>query len=270
MSASGGVVSLAYGKDSVLPARPWTSGGIKPADIRGIDDLPLPAAPTEDGCASRSGKSMMTSSGALTERVASPGTRVAPRAVRLGLWYDRETCIQTNAVDGRQKIWGGMGDGDWIGVFLGPRRSAARRASAGRVRRSNRIQKQLWFSSFPHERRPLPAYVELIRRRKLRFLRVDILRRSSFLRVISSTVESALPMTSVFTSSETLHVLQRETIEGASTARSSTSTATLSEPSSLRSVRHTSGRHIAEEFGFVEVVDAGRRRQYPRVNRDTW
>jgi phenylacetate-CoA ligase len=224
--------------------------GIRPSDIRGRSDLPRLPVLTKDALRSR-GAEVCTSSkprpGWLHGHTS--GTTGSP----LSLWYDRNTCVMTNAVDRRQKAWGGMSDTDWIGVFLG--RTIA---SPGQTRppfwRANRVHRQLWFSSFHMTDENLDLYVDEIRRRGIHFLEGY----PSTLFILAQHVVRRggdLPMRAVFTSSETLHELQRETIEAAFGCRIFDFYGHAERTIFAAECEAHAGKHLAEEFGYTEVVD---------------
>ncbi len=177
------------------------------------------------------------------------GTTGAP----LSLWYDRSTCIMTNAVDARQKAWGGLRDGDWIGVFLG-RVIVPTKQDEPPFWRANHVQRQVWFSSFHLQPRNLGAYVGEIRRRGLRFLEGY----PSTLYIIARHLRDhgeTLPMASVFTSSETLHDVQREAIEAAFGCPIFDFYGHAERTIFAAECEHHSGKHLADEYGYTEVVD---------------
>ncbi len=172
----------------------------------------------------------------------------------LGIWYDRWTCIMTNAVDRRQKIWGGMREEDWVGLFLG-RIVVPPLHDDGRYWRVNHVQRQVWFSSFHMSDDRLPAYVSEIRRRGLRFLEGYPSTLYILARYLLDRGER-LGMQAVFTSSETLHEVQKEAIRGAFECEIFDFYGHAERTIYAGDCEVHEGRHIAEEYGFVEVVDA--------------
>jgi len=171
----------------------------------------------------------------------------------LSVWYDRETCVMTNAVDRRQKIWAGMGERDWIGMFLG-RVVVPLQQTEAPFWRTNLIQRQVWFSSFHLSDECLPHYVQEIRHRGLRFLEGY----PSTLYIVARFLErrgDVLPMQAVFTSSETLLPIQRETIEAAFSCRMFDFFGHAERVAFATECERHDGKHIAEEFGLVEITD---------------
>lgn len=225
--------------------------GVSPADVKGVDDLRLLPL-LEKTTVRESAEAMMTA--AHPQRGWLHGHTSGTTGTPLGLWYDRQTCVQTNAVDRRQKLWGGMRRGDWIGLFLG-RVIVPTTQSGSPYWRTNHIQRQLWFSSFHMSDDRLPEYVAEIRRRRLRFLEgypstLFILARHLLDR------GERLPMRSVFTSSETLHDVQKEAICKAFQCEVFDFYGHAERAIFASECDAHDGKHVAEEFGFVELVDA--------------
>ncbi|HWV57705.1 MAG TPA: hypothetical protein VNZ57_09660 [Longimicrobiales bacterium] len=228
------------------------AAGVHPTDIRDVDDLaklPILEKATVRGRAA----DLMTAARPARDWLKgnTSGTTGAP----LSVWYDRATCIVTNAVDRRHKAWAGMRDDDWIGLLLGrvvvP--VERRRPPFWRV---NHVHRQLWFSSFHMNDETLGAFVKEIRRRRLRFLEGY----PSTLFVLASYLiqrGETLPMQSVITSSETLHRAQLETIEAAFECRVFDFYALAERVIYAGECAEHEGKHIAEEYGITEIVDDG-------------
>ncbi len=171
----------------------------------------------------------------------------------LGVWYDRQTAIMTNAVDRRLKIWAGMVDDDWIGLLLG-RVVVPPEQHRPPFWRPNWIHRQVWFSSFHLGDENLPSYVQEIRRRGLRFLEGY----PSTLFILANYLVrrgSTLPMRAVLTSSETLHATQRETIEAAFACPIFDFYGLAERVIFAGDCETHQGKHLAEEYGYAEVVD---------------
>jgi len=224
--------------------------GLLPDDLRTVDDL---------------GKLPLLDKATIRARGGDIRTRAKPSrgwlhghtsgttGSPLSVWYDRKTAVLTNAVDRRQKAWGGMVPGDWIGVFLG-RMIVAPNRVVPPFWQSNRVQRQVWFSSFHLSEESLPIYVEEIRRRGLRFLEgypstLYILGRHLLER------SQKLQMTSVFTSSETLHSVQEEVIEAAFGCPIHDYYGAAERVIFAGECEVHEGKHLAEEYGITEVVD---------------
>ena len=243
------VVQVAYAKSRYY--REVMDGArLKPQDVRGVADLPKLPLLTRSTVRDR-GPDLLTAR--RPRRSWRHGHTSGTTGSPLSMWYDRETCIQNNAQDRRQKAWGGMEPGDWIGVFLGrvivP--PGQRRPPYWRV---NLVQREVWFSSFHLSEQSLDAYVTEIRRRRLRFLEGY----PSTLFILATYLHrtgQSLPMDAVFTSSETLHPVQREAIEASFTCRLFDFYGLAERTIFAGECEVHAGRHLAEDFGITEVVD---------------
>lgn len=246
------LVSWAYAR-SPFYRQAWDAVGVGPNDVRGAADLAH--LPIIDKAVVREHEpDLMT---ARPQRGWLNGHTSGTTGSPLSVWYDRETCIMTNAADRRQKRWAGMDDGDWLGLFLG-RVVVPLESTEGPFWRANRVQRQVWFSSFHLGDEYLPQFVREIRRRGLRFLEGY----PSTMYILARFLErhgETLPMHAVFTSSETLLQVQRETIEAAFECRVFDFFGHAERVAFATECEFHSGKHLAEEFGFVEVTDAAGR-----------
>jgi phenylacetate-CoA ligase len=224
--------------------------GLSPEDIRGRHDLVKLPVLTKDAIRN-SERSLLT---ARRPRVGwlnghTSGTTGSP----LSVWYDRTTCIWTNAVDSRHKLWVGIRDTDWLGLLLG-RVIVPPTDHRPPFWRVNRVHRQVWFSSFHLNDRNLPEYVREMRRRQLRFLEGY----PSTLFILAEyllRVGERLPLEAVITSSETLHPIQRDTIEQAFECQLFDFYALAERVVYAGECAEHAGKHLAEEYGFAEVVD---------------
>ena len=170
----------------------------------------------------------------------------------LSVWYDRRTCIVNNAIDRRQKVWGGATDDAWMGLLLGrvivP--PAARRPPYWRV---NHVLRQVWFSSFHMSDATLGAYVAEMRRRGLQFLEGYPSTLYVVARYLARRGET-LPLRAAFSSSETLLDVQRETIEQAFACRLFDFYGLAERVVYAGECETHAGKHVAEDFGWVEIV----------------
>ncbi|CAN5738029.1 exopolysaccharide biosynthesis protein VpsH [soil metagenome] len=172
----------------------------------------------------------------------------------LGLWYDRQTCIATNAVDLQQKLWGGRSNDAWIGMFLGRVVVPIEQEDPPFWRR-NLAQRQIWFSSLHLEDRLLASYVDYIRRSGVKFLEGY----PSTLFILAQHLarrDETLAMVSVFTSSETLHPTQKALIEERLECPIFDFYGHAERTMFGIECEHHTGKHIAEDFGYVEVINA--------------
>lgn len=180
---------------------------------------------------------------------STSGTTGSP----LSLWYDRATCVMTNAADGLQKLWGGRRDEDWIGLFLGRTVTPLTETQPPFWQR-NHVLKQQWFSSFHLSEANLPLYAAEIRRRKLRFLEGYPSTLYIVARYLIET-DSRLQLQAVFSSSETMLDIQREAIEEAFGCRVFDFYGHAERAVFAIECEEHGAKHIVEPYGYVEIVD---------------
>jgi phenylacetate-CoA ligase len=243
------IVHTAYNK-SPYYHRVLSAAGLTASDIRGRTDLTRLPLLTRDVLRKQSAELLTASR---PSRQWSQGHTSGTTGSPLSVWYDRTTSILTDAVDWRQKVWGGMTDRDWIGILLG--RVVVPAASQNPpFWRVNWIHRQIWFSSFHMNEENLESYINEIRRRRLRFLEGYP---STLFTVAHYLVRRglSLPMQAVFTSSETLNDLQSETIEAAFGSKPFDFYGHAERTIFATECERHDGKHLAEEYGFTEVVD---------------
>lgn len=224
---------------------------LEPRDIRGAQDLSKLPLLTKETVRQR-GRELMTRDRPRWSwhHGHTSGTTGSP----LSLWYDRHTCVMTNAVDWRQKRWAGKEPGDWIGLFLG-RVVVPTDRSRPPFWKPDYVQRQVWFSTFHMDEGNLRAYVREIRRRGLRYLEGYPSTLFILARYLVREGE-ALSMEAVFTSSETLHDVQRETIEQAFGCEIFDYYGLAERVLFAAECEEHEGKHLAESYGHVEVVDS--------------
>lgn len=223
--------------------------GVDPRSVQGIEDLRrLPLIRKEDVRAAGATMLVRNAAGRLVHGHTS-GTTGSP----LSLWYDRGMCVANNTADWRQKRWGGMEPGDWCGMILGrvvvP--TAQRKPPYWRV---NYVHRQVWFSSFHLKEENLAHYVRAIRDRGLRFLEGY----PSTLYILARYVlrqKEPLPLRAVFTSSETLHAVQREAITEAFGCPVFDFYGHAERTIFAGECERHQGKHLYEEYGVTEIVD---------------
>ncbi len=242
------IIGSAYEKVPFYRER-FDEYGIDPRKISGVEDLhQLPVLTRDD--VRRSGNALLAQ-GRNTRTVHghTSGTTGSP----LGIWYDRNTCVANNAADWRQKRWGGMTRADWCGLLLG-RVVVPPAQSKPPFWRANYLHKQLWFSSFHMNEENLEAYVREIRRRGLRFLEGY----PSTLFILARYMTrkgTTVPLHSVFTSSETLHEVQRDTITEAFECPIYDFYGLAERVIFAGECDQHTGKHTFDEFGVTEIVD---------------
>jgi phenylacetate-CoA ligase len=223
--------------------------GLSGTHLKNLEDLTLFPVTTKEEVR-RAGGEMLTSR---RPRLGwLPGHTSGTTGTPLSLWYDRTTCVLNNLADLRQKSWGGMGPGDWIGLLLGRMIVSTDRRSPP-FWQANRPLRQVWFSAFHLQEEYIGSYVREIRRRGLRFLEgypstLFILAR--WLRERGET----LPMTAVFSSSETLLELQREEIESAFECKLFDFYGHAERVIFATECTAHEGKHLMETYGYTELV----------------
>lgn len=243
------VVSLAYERSSHY-RRAFDDRRLRPQDIRTAADLPLLPLLTKETIRNAA-DSLLTSPKPLPgwQHGHTSGTTGSP----LSLWYDRNTCVMTNAVDARQKEWGGRGETDWIALLLG-RVVVPPAQKRPPFWNANYVQRQLWCSSFHLNDENFPLYVAEIMRRGIRFLEGYPSTLYILARYLVRTGKR-LPMKAVFSSSETLLELQRSTIEAAFECPLFDFYGHAERTIFATECEAHDGKHLAEEYGITEVVD---------------
>lgn len=228
--------------------------GLTAGSIRGSADLQRLPILTKDLLRARE-QQVVTSNSLQRGRMHghTSGTTGSP----LSLWYDRATCVATNAGDRLQKRWAGIADDEWIGLLLG-RQVVPSHVSTPPFWHANHIQRQVWFSSLHMSETSLALYVKEIRRRKLTAMEGY----PSTLFVLARYLldhDERLPMRAVFSSSETLLSTQREAIEAAFAAPLFDFYGHAERTIFAIECEHHQGKHLVEPFGITEVVDANDR-----------
>lgn len=228
--------------------RHWAAHGVAVGQIQGVDDLAaLPTITKADvrGAA----ESLLSQSPAELEHGHTSGTTGSP----IDLWYDREMVVANNVADWRQKRWAGLELGDWCALFLG-RVIVPVEQRRGPFWRPNYVQKQLWCSSFHLSEANIPLYLAEIRRRGIRYLEGY----PSTMFILASYLQrrgGTLPMQAVFTSSETLHPVQRKAFESAFQCPVFDFYGHAERVIFAAECDRHGGKHLFDEYGVTELVD---------------
>jgi len=235
---------------SPLSRERLTKAGVAPDDIRSPEDiarLPLLSKDTvrehESGLMTRTRPERGWLNGHTSGTTGSP----------LSVWYDRRTCVVNNAVDRRQKAWSGMPADAWIGLLLG-RVVVPPTVHKPPFWRANHVLRQVWFSSFHVSDETLPSYLAEIRRRGLEYLEGYPSTMYLVARYLVRRGET-LPLKAVFTSSETLLDVQRETIEQAFKCRLYDFYGLAERVIFAGECEVHGAKHVSEDFGWVEIVN---------------
>lgn len=243
------VVSAAY-KLAPFYRRYFDSAGVSVKDIQSVADLSKLPLVTKDHVR-RHGSEMLTA--ARHQRGWLHGHTSGTTGSPLSLWYDRETAVYTNAVDHQQKRWGGLKRDEWIGMFLG-RVIVPIEQRRPPYWRSNLVLRQVWFSCFHMNDSTLQSYIAEITKRRLRYLEGY----PSTLFILAQYLlrrGQRLPMNAVFTSSETLHEVQATSIREAFSCEIFDFYGHAERVLFAAECEMHDGKHLAELFGYCEVVD---------------
>lgn len=171
----------------------------------------------------------------------------------LDIYWDRDTCIINNAVDWRQKEWAGVSLGEPMALLLG-RPIVALERTRPPFWQLDRIHNQLWMSSFHMSETNLHRYFLKL----LEYKPVAIEGYPSTLFVFARFLLAAdlrLPLKAAFSSSETLHDIQREAIEEAFQCKLFDYYGMAERVVFATECAEHDGRHLNFEFGITEIVD---------------
>jgi phenylacetate-CoA ligase len=171
----------------------------------------------------------------------------------LDVYWDRNVCVYTNAVDWRQKNWAGVHYRDRIALLLGRMVVPAKQGTPP-FWRMNFVHNQLWMSAFHMNEKNLEHYIAKLDA----FQPAAIEGYPSTVYILARYLEAkgrVLPVRAVFTSSETLHSFQRETIERAFNCKIFDYYGMAERVVFATECQAHAGRHLNFEYGLTEVVD---------------
>lgn len=223
---------------------------IKPHDIRTKDDLHRIPILTKDDIRRHAPRLISTRH---QKKQLIHGHTSGTTGSPLDVYWDRNVCIYTNAVDWRQKNWAGVGYGDRLALLLG-RMIVPAKVKNPPFWRMNRLHNQLWMSTFHMSNKNLVRYIDKLESFQPAALEgypstVYILARYLV------SVGKVLPLKAVFTSSETLYTFQREIIEQAFGCKIFDFYGMAERVIFATECHAHSGRHLNFEFGLTEIVD---------------
>lgn len=172
----------------------------------------------------------------------------------LSLWYSRAMGYATNAADRLQKRVAGIPDDAVIGMLLG------RGVVPVPVKKppfwvENKIQRQVWFSSLHMTNETLGYYADHVINRQITVLDGYPSTLYMFAKYLISRGR-ALPMRAVFSSSETLHDIQREAIQAAFQAPLFDYYGHAERAIFAIECEVHDGKHVVDPFGITEIVDS--------------
>lgn len=231
----------------------WDACKVKPADIRGVVDLPkLPLLTREDIRGHFDALRSRDVSSSKLRTGHTSGTTGTP----LTVGYDADTIYMAYAALDRHYRWAGCRlarDGDRIAVARG-NVIVPLDQKAPPYWRINRWHNQLLLSSFHLSKHNLPAYFEALAAFQPQVLDGY----PSTLYVLAKYLQSrgeTFPLRAVISSSETLYDFQRQVIEERFQCRVFDYYALAERVVFSGECDRHEGHHLAAEYGVAEVVD---------------
>lgn len=227
---------------------------LKPADIRGLSDLPKIPVLTRDHVRCQFDE---LRSRALPARALRTGHTSGTTGTPLTVGYDHDTVWMTYAVFDRHYRWAGchLGrNGNRVVVARGNVIVPLSRRKPP-FWRLNRRHHQLLLSSFHLSKANLPAYFDALGK-----FRPDVLDGyPSTLYVLAKFLQTrgeTFPLRAAITSSETLYDFQRKVIEERFACRVFDYYALAERTVFSHECEQHQGHHVAMEYGVAEIVDA--------------
>ena len=234
--------------------------GLKPSDMRGLDDLPkLPVLRKED--ARRLGK-RLRSSGVRRTALARAGTS-ATSGSPLPVYRDRSVSLMNHACYMRLRRWAGFPIGTPYATMQG-RLVVPHRQRRPPFWRYNPSWNQLIFSTVHLSDENLGIYVDKIREFGARALEAFPSCAFILARYLE-TRDEYLPMDAVTTTGEPLLPLERALIEERFRTKAFDTYSTAERVVFSTECEEHDGHHLYGEFGVTEVVDDDGNRLPPGV-----
>lgn len=188
--------------------RHYDKHGVRPEDIKDLRDISrLPLITRDD--VRTAGNELISAEYPI--RTLTHGHTSGTTGTPLSFYWDKQTCVYNNAVDWRQKLWGGVRYGDRLVLFLG-RTIVPTDKTEPPFWHHDRFHNMLWMSSFHLSETYLPHYLDKLRL----FGPAAIEGYPSTVYILARYLKAtrqSFPVKAVFTSSETLLPLQRALIE---------------------------------------------------------
>jgi len=226
---------------------------LKPVDIKKREDLiKLPILTRGD--IKKNFKLLMAKNLGLVSKLRlvkghTSGTTGSP----LEFYWDTNTCVVNNVVDWRQKSWAGINIHDKCAVVLG-RTIVPINNKKTPFWRVNKIHNTLWLSAFHMKNENLQLYIEKLKEYKPRYIEGY----PSTLYILAKFLLSSnerFPLHAIFTSSETLHPLQREIIEDAFRAKVFDFYGLAERVIFASECDAHEGHHLNMDYGITEIVN---------------
>lgn len=223
---------------------------LKPSDIRIVDDLhKLPVLTKEDVLKQTPDLLAQNIDSSRLRTGFTSGTSGSP----LKLFYDDHICLMKNVIDWRQKRSAGLNLGDGLAIFWG-RILIPAEAKKPPFWRSNWVLNHQFFSTYHMSGNNLQSYVDQIEKSKAKALEGYPSSISILARYLIGQGRK-LPLTAVFTSSETLFPHQRETIEEAFECRVFDIYGLAERTVFATECPSHEGSHFNMDFGITEILN---------------
>ncbi len=227
---------------------------LKPKDIKDISDLNKIPLLTKKDINENFQQLHSTENSSRTQNIKYGGTS-GTTGTPLKIGWDRHMRIFNNAIDWRQKKWAGIEPGDPIALLLGRTIIAIDKTSPPYWQRDC-SQNFLWMSAFHLSERNLPHYIEKLNH----FSPAAIEGYPSTLYEIAKYMVSRnieITMKAVFSSSEPLYPVYRETIEQAFNCKVYDFYGLAERTIFATQCESHHGHHLSFEYGATEFVDEG-------------
>jgi len=224
--------------------------GLRPADVRSVDDLPKLPVLTRAEVAAAGRRLLSSRAGSLgTRKVSTSGTTGAP----LTLYWDRTVSIVTNALTYRIRRWAGLEPGVRTAVLQG-RAIVPLTQTRPPFWRYNRPWNQILLSALHLRSENMAHYVEATRRFGARALISYPSAASVFARFLEDMGET-LPLAGVILTGEPLADGERELIEERFETKVFDVYGQAERVVHSSECEEHSGHHVFSEFGVLEVLD---------------
>lgn len=223
---------------------------LAPDDIRTLDDLAKLPILTADDIRKSGGRLV---AGNVDPKRLHRGHTSGTTGSPLQFFYDDNICLVKNVVDWRQKYWAGIEPGDRIAFYLG-RMVVPREQTKPPFWRYNAVMHHLFFSSFHMSAEHLAAHLAKLREFGPKALEGYPSTMSILAGYLLSRGET-FPVKAVFTSSETLHPVQREKIEAAFQCKVFDFFGMAERVVFATECDAHQGHHVNGDFGITEITD---------------
>lgn len=226
---------------------------LQPDDIRTSDDLIKLPVLTRNDIKNNFKQLMATNLSRLQKLDLVKGHTSGTTGSPLEFYWDKNTCIANNVVDWRQKSWAGINMFERCAVILG-RTIVPIANKKPPFWRTNMVHNTLWMSAFHMSGDNLPLYIKKLKEYNPRYIEgypSTLFILAKFLR----SYNDYLPLHAVFTSSETLHPVQRETIEEAFQTKLFDFYGLAERVVFATECAVHSGKHLNMDYGITEIID---------------